>query len=164
MYLTMLMTVLFVGLASFLRGGRLHNHLVVEAEKIFRDAGFDTHQEHPKKLADGRLDFVDLMVWWGDFLVCVEIETSARHVLDNAGKARALGLPLVVVVPTRKVQKAVKDKLKRAGIRLKKHRIKIPLLGQLKQEVTNYFPLIPSANSQREDRKLNQNREANDAD
>ncbi len=163
MHLTMLMAVLLVGCAFFLRGGSLHNHLVLETERIFRDAGFDTRQEHPEKLADGRLDFVDLMVWRGDFLACIEIETSSRHVLDNASKARSLGLPLMVVVPNRKVQKAVRDKLKKAGIRLKKHRIWIPLLRQLKQEVANCLPLIPSANGQRENRKSNPIREAGDA-
>ena len=65
MHLTMLATIFlasFAGLAVFLRGGRLHNHLVLETEKIFRSAGIDTLQEHPYKLWDGRLVFVVLMV------------------------------------------------------------------------------------------------------
>lgn len=159
MHLTVLMTIFFVSLAFFLRGGSLHNHLVCETEKIFRGAGFDTHQEYPKKLAGGGLDFVDLLAEGDDFVICVEIETSSRHVLDNAAKARELGLPLVVIVPTRKVQKAVNRKLKKAGINLKKDRIYILLLSQLEQELTNCFPLIPSANGQRENRKSNNRKE-----
>ena len=152
MHLTVLMTIFFVGIAFFLRGGRLHNHLVCEAEKIFRDAGFDTHQEYPKKLASGELNFVDLLAEGDDFVICVEIETSSRHVLDNAAKARELDLPLMVIVPTRKVQKAVKSKLETAGIRPKKHRIYILLLSQLKQEVTNCLPLFTLANGKRVNR------------
>ena len=159
MHLTILMTVLFASLAFFLRGGWLHNHLVLETEKIFRDAGFDTHQEYPKKLADDRLDFVDLLAEGDGFVICVEIETSSRHVLDNASKARELGLPLMVIVPNRKVQKAVKSKLETAGIRPKKHRIYILLLSQLEQEITNCFPLFSLANGQRENRKLNQRKD-----
>jgi hypothetical protein len=159
MHLTIFMTALFAGLVSCLRGGGLHNHLVLESERIFRDAGFETRQEHPEKLGDGRIDFVDLMVWRGEFRACVEIETSSRHVLDNASKARVLGLPLVVVVPSRKVHKAVKDKFKRAGINPKKHRIWILLLGQLEHGFVNCFPLIPSANSQWEDRKSNRRKD-----
>ena len=155
----LLMTIFFVGIAFFLRGGQLHNYLVCEAEKIFRDAGFDTHQECPKKLASGELNFVDLLAEGNDFVICVEIETSPRHVLDNAAKARELNLSLMVIVPTRKVQKAVKSKLQTAGINPRKHRIYILLLSQLKQELTNYFPLIPSANSKRENRKLNNRKE-----
>lgn len=156
MYLTVLMTIFFVSLAFFLRGGSLHNHLVCETEKIFRGAGFDTHQEHPKKLAGGGLDFVDLLAEGDDFVICVEIETSSRHVLDNAAKARELGLPLVIIIPSRKVQKAVKSKLEKAGINLKTGRIYILLLSQLEQELTNCIPLFSLANGQRENRKSNQ--------
>jgi len=158
-HLTILMTILFVSLAFFLRGGGLHNYLVCETEKIFRGAGFGTHQEYPKKLSGGGLDFVDLLAKGNDLVICVEIETSSRHALDNAVKACELGLPLVVIIPTRKVQKAIENKFKTAGISLQKDRIYILLLSQLEQELTNCFPLIPSANGQREIRKLNQRRD-----
>lgn len=162
MYLTVLMTmffVSFVSLAFFLRGGSLHNYLVCETEKIFRGAGFDTHQEHPKKLAGGGLDFVDLLAEGDDLVICVEIETSSRHVLDNVAKARELGLPLVIIVPSRKVQKTVKSKLEKAGGDLKRGHIYILLLSQLEQEVTNCLPLFSLANGQRENRKSNQRKE-----
>lgn len=159
MYLTILMTIFFAILAFFLRGSQLHNYLVCETEKIFQGAGFGTHQEHPKKLADGGLNFVDLLAEGDDFVICVEIETSSRHVLDNAAKASELNLPLIVIVPTRKVQKAVKSKLKKAGIKPKKYLIYILLLSQLEQELTNCFPLISLANGKRENRKLNHRKE-----
>ena len=126
----------------FLRGGNLHNHLVLASQAILRGAGFETHLEHPRQLPDGGLDFIDLMAQRGDFLLCIEVETSARYVLTNARKARQLGLPLVVIVPTRKVRNAVKTKLRKSGIRPGGHAIYVLLLAQLKQEVTNCFPLF----------------------
>ncbi len=134
-------------LALFLRGGNLHNYLVLESEGILQAAGFETHQEQPQKLSDGGLDFVDLLAEKEGFLVCIEVETSARYVLTNAAKAEQLGIPLVVIVPTRKVKRAVKNKLGKTDIRPGASDIYILLLSQLKQEVTNCFPLFSSASS-----------------
>lgn len=130
-------------LALFLRGGALHNYLVLESEGILQNAGFETYQEHPKKLPDGGLDFIDLLAEREGFLVCIEVETSARYVLTNAAKAEQLGLPLIVVVPTRKVKRAVQNKLRKTDIRPGGHDIYILLLAQLKKGVMNYFPLFP---------------------
>lgn len=152
MYLTILMTIFFVGLVFSLRGGSLHNYLVCEAGKIFHHAGYETHQEHPEKLPGGGLDFIDLLARRGEFVVCIEVELSARYILSNAAKARKLKLPLVVLVPSRRVQKSVRNKLKKAGINPKKHRIYILLLSQLKQEVTNCFPLFIAVNKNRENK------------
>jgi len=142
-------------IALFLRGGKLHNYLVLESEGIFRDAGFETYQEHPKKLPDGGLDFVDLLAEKKGFLICIEVETSARYILTNAAKAEQLGLPLVVVVPTRKVKRAVQNKLRKTDIRPGGCDIYILLLSQLKQELTNCFPLFSSANEGRKNKKTN---------
>jgi len=146
-------------LAIFLRGGNLHNYLVLESECILREAGFETHRECPKYLPDGGLDFIDLLAQQGNCLICVEIETSARHVLTNAAKAQQLELPLIVIVPTRKVKKAVQNKLSSDAIKPAGCDIYILLLSQLKQELTNCFPLFSSANEERENKKTNINKE-----
>ena len=146
-----------------MRGGELHNHLVYTAESILREAGFETHQEHPQKLSDGRLDFVDLLARRNGFVVCIEVELSARYVLSNAAKAKQLDLPLIVVVPTRRVQKAVRKKLAKTGIRPGGHRICILLFEQLRQEVTSYFPSFPSVSTGRENRKSGKQKESDNA-
>ena len=115
-------------LALFLRGGNLHNYLVIKSEGILQGAGFETRQECPKKLPDGGLDFVDLLAEKEGFLVCIEVETSARYVLTNAAKAEQLGLPLIVIVPTRKIQKSVQNKLSSSTIKPAGHDIYILLL------------------------------------
>lgn len=142
-------------LVLFLRGGQLHNYLVGETEGIFRNAGFSTHQEYPLRLPDGRLDFIDLFVQLGNCMICVEVETSARRILSNASKADQLGLPLIVVVPNRKVQRAVITKLARTKQTAGGLRIYVLLLTQLEKEFTNYFPLISPANDTRKNRKTN---------
>lgn len=140
-------------LAFFLRGGNLHNYLVLESEGILQDAGFDTHQECPRTLPDGALNFIDLLAERDGFIVCIEVETSARHVLTNAAKAEQLELPLVVIVPTRKVKKAVQNKLNNSSIRPGNRDIYILMLTQLKQELTNCFPLFFSANKGKKNKK-----------
>lgn len=141
-----MITAALATLALFLRGGNLHNYLVLESEGILQSAGFETYQECPKKLPDGDLDFVDLLAEREGFVVCIEVETSARHVLRNAAKAELLELPLVVIVPSRKVKKAVQNKLNNSNIRPGNHDIYILMLAQLKQELTKCFPLFSSAN------------------
>lgn len=142
-------------LALFLRGGNLHNYLVLESEGIFRDAGFETHQEHSKKLPDGGVDFIDLLAKKGDFMICIEVETSARYVLTNAAKAQQLELPLIVIVPTRKVKKAVQNKLSNSAIKPAGCDIYILLLSQLRQELTDCFSLFSPANEGRKNKKTN---------
>lgn len=151
----MAILVVLVTLALFLRGGNLHNYLVIESEGILQNAGFKTYQEHPKKLSDGGVDFIDLLVQKDDFLICIEVETSARYVLTNAAKAEQLGLPLVVIVPTRKVRKAVWNKLRKSAIKPAGCDIYILLLSQLKQGLMNCFPLFSPANDGGKNKKTN---------
>ena len=148
-----------IALVLFLRGDTLHNYLVLETECIFQQEGFDTYQEHPQCLPDGSLDFLDLLVRRDDFLICIEVETSARYVLANAAKAERLGLPLIVIVPTRRIKKSVQNKLEKSGIRPAGCNIYILLLSQLKQELINYFPLFSPVNDGRENKKTNQIKE-----
>ena len=136
-----------------LRGGAFHNHLVHRAEATFARAGCRTWLDYPLPLADGRNDFVDLLVHRGNCLLCVESETSLRHVLANAAKADALGLPLWIVVPTRNVKRAVAGRLENTPYRPGGLRIYVLLLSELPQTVTSCFPLFSAANALRENRK-----------
>ncbi len=158
MYLIFVLALLFCMVLP-LRGGGLHNYLTHEAARIFRQAGFKTYLEHPIRLPDGHLNFVDLFVTRGDVTICIEVETSARHVVENAVKSGQANLALWVVVPNKKVQKAVRRRLKSSGIVPGGLRIYFLLLSELEQQVMNYFPCFPSANStgeNRENRKTNQ--------
>lgn len=147
MTIYILTIILTTALVLFLRGGKLHSYLVLESESILRDAGFETYQEHPKNLNDGGTDFLDILARKGDFVLCIEIETTARNVLTNAAKAEQLGLPLIVVVPNNQIKKAVQNKLGKSKIRPAGQDIYILLLSQLRKEVMNYFSLFSPVNT-----------------
>ena len=138
-----------------LRGKAIHNYMVYEAESIFRQAGFNTWLEYGIHLLDGKLIFVDLMAQRGSYIFCVEIETSARHILDTAAKVDTFGLPLWVIVPNRKVKRAIIRKLEKHPYRPGGLTIYFLLLDELKQAVMNYFPLFSPAYATRENRKIN---------
>lgn len=138
-----------------MRGDPLHNSLVAKASEAFSDFGFNTTLECAIALDDGRIDFVDLVAEHGDCLVACEVETTPRGVLSNAAKAGALNLPLWILVPNRKVLSAVSKKLNISSRKPGDREIKILLLGQLRQELMNCFPLFFPANVQRKNRKTN---------
>jgi hypothetical protein len=89
-------------------------------------------------------------------MVCVEIETSTRNFLSNSAKADQLGMPLIVVVPNRKVKKAVQKKLEQNQITAGGFRIYILLLNEIEKGFTNYFSLFSSVNDDGKNKKTNQ--------
>ena len=128
------------------RGQRLHNHIVAEAATIASREGWKVAVEHPLRLPDQGLDFVDLLLLREPVTFAVEVETTARYVRVNAAKAAALDLPLLVLVPNRKVGSTVRRVLDQAGYRPGGRPIQILRLGELSQVLTNCFPLISAAN------------------
>ena len=136
-----------IAIALYLRGGGLHNHLVLATEGLLNKSGFETKLECPQKLPDGKLDFVDILAKRDGILICFEIETTPRYVLTNAVKARQLNLSMIVIVPNKKVQSQVTAKLKNAGITSGGSPIYIFLLSQLDKELTSCLSLFIAANS-----------------
>lgn len=166
MYLIIISLILLLIVSMSIRGGGFHNHLVSEAARIFQRAGFDVRLECPIRLPDGRKDFIDLLVKRQDCSICIEVETTIRHLVENATKADAVGLPLWVVVPTRKVKKAAIKKLCQSHLRPGGLKVYFLLLDELEQRVMKYFPCFPSANSageNKEIRKTNQKGAKNEA-
>ena len=153
MYETLLIVPLLFCLPLFLRGGAFHNHMVHEAESTFRKLGFATWLEHGIRLPDGRLDFVDLLVHRGNCILCVEIETTCRNILQTATKADSLGLPLWIIVPNRKTRDSVNRKLERVPVRPGGLKIYVLLLNQLNQILTKYCPQNSPVNGTRGNRK-----------
>ena len=130
-----------------LRGGTLHNHLARQVGDIFAGYGFQVNFEHPVKLANGDADYIDIFVERGDCQIAIEIETTARHAIDNAIKADLACLPLWIIVPNHKVKSSLTKKLITANIKPAGLRINLLLLGTLKQTLTIYLPLITTANN-----------------
>ena len=145
------LTMMFPGL--FLRGGAFHNSLVLQAAVAFRRAGFAVWLEHPLRLRDGCTNVVDILACRGPLRVICEIETTPRNVLLNASKAGEVGLPLLIVVPTRRIWSAVASRLDRHVSPADRHLISILLPDQLVKGLTNFLSCFSSVNETRKTRK-----------
>jgi hypothetical protein len=129
-----------------LRGKALHGFLVDEAATTFTDDGWQVRREYPIRLGNGTVNYADLFVQKGGVTLICEVETSARHALDNAVKAKAAGLPLWVVVPNQKVRTAVVRKLNRPDLAPGGELIRISLKGELRQRLVTVFSCFSTAN------------------
>lgn len=148
--LIMIMVLFLLSLPIGLRGHAFHNLLVKKAAEIFTWQGFVVYAEFPFPTVARQRNFVDLVVCWEKSVLLCEIETSARHVTENAAKAQIVNLPLWVIVPNRNVQLAVAKKLDPALYRPGGRAIQIPVISELSQRVIRCFPDLPLANRGRE--------------
>ncbi len=130
-----------------MRGRIFHNFLVALTVATFRQMGFEVLIEYALYLADGRADYVDLLAWRENYTAICEIETTARHALENLAKAKLLNLPLWIIVPNRKVRLEVGNKLMRAGCNPEKDSFQISMPDELPQRLTDCFPLFSLANT-----------------
>jgi hypothetical protein len=150
MPLSLVAICLLGAVAMALRGDPFHNYLVARCAAQFRQAGFNVDLEHPLQLPDGRIDFVDILAESRTIRLVCEIETTSRYVRVNALKAIATGLPLWIVVPTRKLETDVRHLLDLKGARpFGERAIWILLPDQLSQAISNCFSTFLSANGER---------------
>ena len=140
-----------------MRGKMLHNHVAYRCAEIAERAGCQSALEVPIPLPDGRIDYVDVVISRDRFRVACEIETSARYVAVNTEKASALGLPLLIIVPNRRVRNAVKRRVRGSLRALQTPLVSVLLLGQFEQALTRCFAFISTANCG--GRKQKRNRE-----
>mgnify|MGYP005853240619 CR=1 FL=1 len=93
------------------RGGAFHGQLVNGLAQAFTDAGWSVAVEFPIRLPDGRTDWVDLLARRAERRLAIEVETTPRYVRVNVEKARLLGIPLLIAVPTRRLLAAIERRL-----------------------------------------------------
>ena len=137
---TTLVMAMFILIALEMRGDAFHQFLAERASFDLWNAGFTVLQEHPIRLADGRLNFIDLFCTRGDVTLACEIETTVRYVSINAEKARMLDVPLWVIVPTQRLKQAARRKVERTVNRHVECSIQFLLLDELPQALTKCFP------------------------
>ena len=145
-----------------MRGSYLHNHILLDPiEEHFRLLGARTRREHPtrKKLAPG---FVDLFIEWREHRIVCEAELSARRVLWDLEKAKALDATLlVIVVPRRVVAEAAWRRVKHSSTSSSNVQFWILPLGPALQRLRSCFPLFVGANGRQ---KTNNKRPATPAE
>jgi hypothetical protein len=142
-----------------LRGKAFHSHLAAQVARDFLRAGFRVWPEYGLRLSDGRRDFVDLLAGREGVTIACEVETTARHVLENVAKAQALRLTLWIVVSNRKVASAVARKVRKMSRTPVAAPIQILLVGEVFQRLTSCIPSFSAANSGPKNRKTIPERE-----
>ena len=121
-----------------MRGKTLHNFMARRAREILEDF-FDSVEVESKIRSEGATTYIDVLARMDSTVLAVEIETTGRHTLDNAGKATAVGIPVWIVVPSRRLKSALTRKLDGLELHSDTGPIKILLLSELQQELTDYL-------------------------
>ena len=129
-----------------MRGGFIHNTCLVAPLVAFcRSAGASVTEELP--VGPGRgAGHVDAVIELGRCRVAVEVECSARRIANDLEKAARLGVQeLWIVVPDRRVAKAVRASLRR--VHEPAFRGDVFVLSQLqaRDRLAISFPLIAAA-------------------
>jgi hypothetical protein len=130
-----------------MRGDPFHNFMVEDVQET-ASKFFDFACPEYRFSKNGVTNYLDVFARQGLISLAFEVETTSRHAIDNARKASSVGIPLRIVVPTRRLKSEITRKLKPLGLRPGGEPIKILLIGQLEQELTNYLSLFIPANTQ----------------
>ncbi|MCK5175421.1 MAG: hypothetical protein KAR47_18650 [Planctomycetes bacterium] len=118
-----------------MRGSAFHNRIVDEAKVIFSRHCWNVYTECRYR-NNGVTTYLDLLATRGSYEIACEVETTTRHVTDNAIKALSAGLVLWVIVPSRRLRHQAERKLASSGlIKGNKSPRLLLLLGQLEAEI-----------------------------
>ena len=129
-----------------MRGKTFHNHITQELMMAFTRLNWHVHKEFCVR-RNGVIIYFDLLALMGNLLLGCQVETSVRHIIENAQKACAVDIPTWFIVPTRKIRNLAAAKLQPLNITPGSEPIQLLLPGQLEKELVKYLPLTIAANS-----------------
>lgn len=116
-----------------MRGDPFHNELAGEVRVLLERLGWQVSTEK-RFVAAGTTAYFDLFAVKEGRRIAFEIETTARHALDNARKARAIGTPVWFVVPRRRTKRQIAHKLDACRV-AGGESVKVLLLGEIESEL-----------------------------
>ncbi len=119
------------------RGGAFHNKIVEDVRAAFLSYGWEVETESCCQ-RDGVTTFFDIYAENSPDRIGCEIETTARHAIDNARKAETVGIYVWFVVPTRKLQRRIVRRFTKFGLISNNKSIKVLLLGDLERELAHH--------------------------
>ena len=93
-----------------MRGSVFHNKIVEDARAVFCQQKWHVQTEY-RYCSQDITTYLDLFAVKESNEIGCEVETTARHVIDNAQKANSIGIRLWIIVPSRKVYNQAKLKL-----------------------------------------------------
>ncbi len=120
-----------------MRGGTFHNKIVAEAKTIFINHNWQVYTEH-RYCKNGITTYLDLLAIRGNKKIACEVETTARHAVDNVAKALSAGVDLWIIVPSRTLRRQIKQKLRYSELNTKHKNIRILLFCQLEAGLNNF--------------------------
>lgn len=121
-----------------MRGAAFHNKIAEEVKMIFSNHGWQVYMEYRHR-NNGVTTYLDLFAVKGDKIIACEVETTARHAVDNTTKALSAGLDLWIIVPSRTLRRQVEQKLTSSKLVVNRQSIRILLLCQLEAELIDFL-------------------------
>ena len=113
-----------------MRGGAFHNKMIEKVASAFLSHGWEVETEFCYR-GGGVVTFFDVFAVKDRREIAVEVEMSVRHVVDNVRKARAVEVEVWVVVPSRRLKRAVERTLGEAGLAGGRDGISVALVGEI---------------------------------
>lgn len=95
-----------------MRGDSFHNELARRVQALLEHLGWQVWLEKRWEEA-GTTAYFDVFATRAEYQIAFEIETTVRHAMDNARKARAVGVPVWFVVPNRGTKRQIIRQLDR---------------------------------------------------
>lgn len=117
-----------------MRGKAFHNKIAEEAKILFNNHGWRAETEY-RYCKNGVTTYLDLLAIKGDDRIGCEVETTARHAVDNTVKALSAHIELWIIVPSRTLTRQIERKLKYSGLTINHQTVRILLFCQLEAEL-----------------------------
>ena len=87
----------------------------------------------------GVTTYFDLFARKGPLIIACEIETTCRHALENLGKAQVIGIPLWIIVPTRRIRQQIQRMLGDKTVFSGGRPVEVILPDELKECIETYI-------------------------
>lgn len=119
-----------------MRGDPFHNELAGKVRALLERLGWRVWTEK-RLVAAGTTAYFDLFAVKDGHEIAFEVETTARHALDNARKAHAVGVPVMFIVPRRQTKRQIVRRLDICLITGGED-VKVLLLGEIESELAHH--------------------------
>ena len=119
-----------------MRGDPFHNELAGKVRALLERLGWQVWTER-RFVAAGTTAYFDLFAVKDGHEIAFEVETTARHALDNARKAHVMGVLVWFIAPRRGTKRQIIARLDRflvAG----SEAVKVLLLGEVESELAHH--------------------------
>ena len=118
-----------------MRGDPFHNELAGRVRTLLEHLGWRVWLE--KRLeAAGTTAYFDVFAVKAEHQIAFEVETTARHAVDNARKAHAVGVPVWFVVPNRGTKHQIVRQLDGCFV-VGGEGVAVLLLGEIESELAH---------------------------